>query len=118
MIRNNQLLTPRRCAVALIWANGVTITGNTIRKPSNYVTAIDNEPNPNGYETDWNVTITNNHFDTTAGAVMLYNMPNNAPTGGIGGNFTITGNRGNALFFFTQVNGGSQWVNVNRSDNF
>ena len=118
VIRNNQLLTARRCAVALIWANGVTITGNTIQKPSTYVTAIDAEPNPNGYETVWNVTITNNHFDTAAGAVMLYNMPNNAPAGGIGGNFTITGNRGSAAFFFTQVNGGSGWVNVSRSDNF
>jgi polygalacturonase len=118
VIRNNQLLTPRRCAVALIWADGVTITGNTIQKPSSYVTAIDAEPNPNGYETVWNVTISNNHFDTAAGAVMLYNMPANAPAGGIGGNISITGNRGNAAFFFTQVNGGSGWSNISRSDNF
>jgi hypothetical protein len=120
LIQNNQLLTPWRCAVAMIWVDGVTITGNTIVKPSNYVSAIDAEPNPNGYETDWNVTITNNHFDTTAVAVMLYDMASNAPPGGIGGNFTITGNRGTAggAGFFVQVNGGSSWVNVSRTDNF
>lgn len=118
VIRDNQLLTARRCAVALIWANGVTITGNTIQKPNTYVTAIDAEPNPNGYETVWNLTITNNQFDTAAGAVMLYNMPGNAPAGGIGGNVTVTGNRGRAAFFYAQVDGGSRWVNVSRSDNF
>lgn len=116
-IRNNQLLTARRCAVALIWADGVTITGNTIVKPSNYVSAIDAEPSA-GFETVWNVSITNNRFDTSAVAVMLYNMPYNSAPGGVGGNFTITGNRGRALYFYAQVDGGSRWVNVTRSDNF
>ena len=40
MIRNNQMLTAYRCAVALIWADGVTITGNNIVKRSDYVSAM------------------------------------------------------------------------------
>ena len=114
VIRNNQMSGPRRCDVALISVRNLTIDGNVIRKSNGYVSAIDLEPNPNGLDADWGVTISNNQFDVLGTAVLLYHATTGIPAGGIGGNVTITGNTGSAGVFYSKT---GAWTNVVLSNN-
>jgi polygalacturonase len=117
VIRGNRLLGPRRCAVALIAVRNAVIRANVIRKTSDYVTAIDLEPNPNGVDSVWGVEITGNHFDVpNAVSVMLYQPTHDVAPGGPGGDVVIRGNtaRRGRLRFFTTV---GAWARVQESDN-
>lgn len=110
VIRNNTLKNPRRCNVAVIAAANVTIDGNTISKPNDYVSAIDLEPDPGSPGRVGGVRITNNTFDVATTAVLLYNwdgMP-------AGNDVTVTGNSGRAGNFFISV---GAWNGVNVSGN-
>jgi hypothetical protein len=112
VIRNNRMIDPRRCAVALIAARQAVIRGNTIRKRSDYVSAIDVEPNPNGVDSVWGVEIAGNHFDVPAAvAVMLYHAPGGVAPGGAGGDVVVRDNtvrRGRLRFFVTV----GEWARV------
>lgn len=116
VIRNNQLLDPRRCNVALISSRHVLITQNTIEKSNDYVTAIDLEPNPNPNDAVWDTQITGNTFTSpNAVAVQLYHFDYGYPADGLaGGDVTISGNTGTWRRFFAQV---GNWGRVTQSDN-
>jgi hypothetical protein len=83
LVRNNVLSEPRRCNVAVVSGTNVTISDNTIQKTiSNYVAAIDLEPDPNGYQHDDGVTISGNKLDVAlqwyhGPAISLYDPPGN-----------------------------------------
>lgn len=117
VIQRNRMLGPRRCAVALIAARRAVIRANVIRKTSDYVTAIDLEPNPNGVDAVWGVEITGNHFDVpNAISVMLYQPTHNVAPGGPGGDVVVrdnTARRGRMRFFVTV----GDWARVSDSDN-
>lgn len=117
IIRGNRMLGPRRCAVALISARRTVIRGNVIRKASDYVTAIDLEPNPNGVDAVWGVEIAGNHFDVpNAVAVMLYQPTHDVAPGGPGGDVVVRGNtarRGRFRFLVTV----GDWARVQEADN-
>jgi hypothetical protein len=107
---------PRRCAVAVIHVNGLSITGNTMQKSNNFVTTIDVEPNPNGIDNVWNVTIDHNTFTSpSAVGVMLYHASTWAyPPGGLGGNIQISNNTGDVS---SGVSISGTWVNVAQPSN-
>jgi Pectate lyase superfamily protein len=122
VIRNNELSEPRRCTVALVSAKQVVIEQNVHRKHlSNYVSAVDLEPNPNGLDVVNGVSILDNTFDCASMAyhgpvVAVYNPPGNsgAPQSG---NVTVTGNHGTWEHFFGVVDGSQPWVNISASNN-
>jgi hypothetical protein len=98
LIRNNTLRGPRRCCVAVIAGTNVTIRDNVIVKTSDYVAAIDLEPDPLGYQHVRGVLITNNAFDVApirfgGGAISLNNPLGNgaAPPSG---DVAVTHNHG------------------------
>jgi hypothetical protein len=98
VVQNNTLGTPYRCNVAVNSANGVTIRNNQVTKSSTYVSAIDLEPDPLGYQYVRNVTIDGNRFDVTtlvygAAAVSMNNPSANASAPASGG-VTVTNNHG------------------------
>lgn len=111
VIRDNQLLGPRRCNIALISSRDVAITGNTIKKFNDYVSAIDLEPNPNPADSVWRTQITGNDFESPrAVAVLLYHFDYGYPSDGLaGGDVSVTGNTGTWMRFFTQV---GNWTGV------
>ena len=86
VVQNNTLRDPRRCNIAVNNATGVAIRGNTIAKSGTYVTAIDLEPDPLGFQFVRGVTIDANAFDVVAqdygaGAISL-NSPAGNPSSG------------------------------------
>lgn len=98
VIQHNLLRGPRRCCVAVISGTQVTIRKNRIQKSSDYVAAIDLEPDPLGYQHVSGVTIDGNVFEVVAmrfgsGAINLHNPLGNrgAPQSG---NVSIKRNRG------------------------
>ena len=98
VIRDNVLSGPRRCCVAVVSGTNVTVRDNRIVKRSDYVAAIDLEPDPLGYQHVDGVVIAGNAFDVApiafgGGAVSLDDPLGNegAPRSG---NVAITGNRG------------------------
>jgi hypothetical protein len=98
VIQDNVLRGPRRCCVAIISGTDVAIRKNQIQKTSDYVAAIDLEPDPLGYQHVYGVTISDNVFEVVplqfgSGAVNLNNPQGNggAPQSG---NVSITRNRG------------------------
>jgi hypothetical protein len=117
-VLNNTLDNPYRCNVAALYATNYWIQNNAINKYNSYVTAIDNEPNPDGVTSDNNATITNNVFDCQHTAcVMLYHFPNGYPASGVAGdNITVSGNSGQAQrgYEFTQT---GNWTNVTVTGN-
>ncbi|BDG02290.1 right-handed parallel beta-helix repeat-containing protein [Anaeromyxobacter oryzae] len=114
LIQKNQMSGPRRCTVAVISVNGLVIDGNTMAKSNNYVAAIDLEPNPNAYDVDQNVQISNNQFDVPIGnAIMLYSTTANVASGGV----TVTGNTAKASRFFLKPNGTGPWQDVSITNN-
>jgi len=122
VIRDNELSEPRRCTVALVSAKQVVIERNVHRKRlSNYVSAVDLEPNPNGLDVVNGVSIRDNTFDCAAmayhgPAVALYDPPGNAGAPQ-SGNVTVADNRGAWENFFGVVDGSRPWVNVSVSNN-
>lgn len=116
VIRDNQLLEPRRCNVALISSRHVLITRNTIRKLNDYVSAIDLEPNPTPNDAVWDTRITDNEFySPNATAVLLYHFDYGYPPDGLaGGDVVVTGNGFTSPRFFAQY---GNWVRVTQSGN-
>ncbi|HYD40965.1 MAG TPA: right-handed parallel beta-helix repeat-containing protein [Anaeromyxobacter sp.] len=116
VIRDNQLLEPRRCNVALISSRHVLITRNTIRKLNNYVSAIDLEPNPTPNDAVWDTRITENEFySPNATAVLLYHFDYGYPPDGLaGGDVVVTGNTATTPRFFAQY---GNWIRVTQSGN-
>lgn len=84
VVRNNVLSEPRRCNVAVSSGTNIHIQDNTITKTlSTYVSAIDLEPDPLGYQHVDGVTIDGNKLDVVAlpgagCAVSMYDPPGNA----------------------------------------
>ena len=117
-VRNNEINNPRRCNVAVIYVDGLTITGNTFRKSNTYVADIDIEPNPNGRDTTSNIVIDGNTFTSPAeNAVSLYHASDwPVPSGGLGANIRISNNSGDVAAGVNITNG-SLWSNVTQSNN-
>jgi len=132
VVEGNLLSDPRRCCVAVISASGVVIRGNRLVKTSDYVAAIDLEPDPLGYQRVEGVTISDNTFDIAplafgAGAVSLHDPEGNG-SAARSGNVTVTGNRGRwtPAAGYLRLEGGAglvgvvparPWGNVTASDN-
>jgi hypothetical protein len=116
-VRDNDIRNPYRCGVAVIHVNGLSITGNSLQKSNNYVTTIDIEPNPNGIDNVWNVTIDGNTFNSpSAVGVMLYHASGwKLPPGGLGGNVQISNNSGDVSSGVSNVSG--NFVNVTQTNN-
>jgi hypothetical protein len=99
VIQNNDLLNPRRCNAGINSLDGGAIRNNRIvKQTSAYVSAIDLEPDPLGFQFVRNVTIDANQFDVMtltygAGPVSLNNPNGNASAPASGG-ITITNNHG------------------------
>jgi hypothetical protein len=99
VVRNNVLSEPRRCNVAVSSGTTITIEDNTISKTlSTYVSAIDLEPDPLGYQHVDGVTIARNHLDVVAlpgagCAISMYDPPGNS-AGPPCGHVTIDDNCG------------------------
>jgi hypothetical protein len=117
-VRRNVIRNPRRCVVAVIHVDGLSITGNTFQKSNTFVATIDIEPNPNGRDSTWNVTIDGNTFTSPVeNAVSLYHAADwPVPSGGLGGNIRITNNSGD-VSAGVNITGGSLWTNVTQSNN-
>lgn len=109
IIRRNRLLEPRRCAVAVISARGVRIEGNVIRKRSTYVSAIDLEPNPNGLDAVWDVTISDNDLDVAGIAVQVFTFAGKSPPSG---RVTVSGNTARAARFFVKPGATGDWEDL------
>lgn len=62
-IVENQLLDPRRCNVAVVCADTVLIQGNTLRKPNDFVGAVDLEPDGNGFDYVTRVQVIDNRVE-------------------------------------------------------
>jgi hypothetical protein len=105
VVRNNTLRDPRRCAVAVVAGEGVTIARNRIEKRLDYVAAIDLEPDPETRDAVQGVVIEDNDFDVAGAAVMLYTRPQNLPCGPV----TVRGNRGTANRFVLKMEGTGRW---------
>ncbi len=98
VVEGNLLSEPRRCCVAVVSGSNVVIRGNRLVKSSDYVAAIDLEPDPLGFQHVDGVTIADNAFDVAAiafggGAVSLHDPEGNraAPRSG---NVVVVRNRG------------------------
>lgn len=63
VIRNNRMTNPYRCTVALVGATNVEIRGNLHEKSDWFVTVIDLEVDPIGFQYNRNVTIADNRFN-------------------------------------------------------
>jgi len=93
-IRNNKLLNPRRCNVAVVCGENVAIEGNVCVKQVDYVTAIDLEPDVNGFDYVRQVSISRNHF--SAKNFISAGVSNGVDNTGL----SIIGNEGRAQVFF------------------
>lgn len=105
LVRNNTLRDPRRCAVAVVAAEGVTIAKNRIEKPRDYVAAIDLEPDPETRDAVKGVVIEDNDFDVAGAAVMFYTRPQNLPCGPV----IVRENRATANRFVLKMEGTGRW---------
>lgn len=98
VIQGNVLTNPRRCDVGVNSADGVTIRDNRIVKTSTYVTAIDLEPDPLGFQSVRRVTIDANTFDVVAlpygAAAVSLNNPAGNSAAPASGDVTVTNNHG------------------------
>jgi hypothetical protein len=93
-IRENKLLNPRRCNVAVICGDDVVIEDNTCVNKSDYVSGIDLEPDPNGFDYVRHVSISRNRF--TAKKFILAGVNNGIANIGL----SIIENEGQASAFF------------------
>jgi hypothetical protein len=107
-----------RCGVAVIHATGFEVRFNAIRKYNGYVTAVDAEPNPDGYTSVNAGTIADNVFDCQhTAAVMLYHFDYGYPASGVAGDgIVVTRNTGafQGSYGFALV---GRWTNVTNSAN-
>lgn len=94
VVQNCMLSNPRRCCIAVDGGTNITIQKNLItRQTSGYVSALDLEPDPMGFQYDKNINVINNEWNVTLGTTLsLYNPPANsgAPASEyvtIGGNY-------------------------------
>jgi len=130
LVQSNTLKNPRRCNVAVNGATRVTIRNNSVVKTGTYVSAIDLEPDPLGFQYVRGVSIDGNTFavvsqDWGAGAISLNNPDGNPSSGDV----SITNNRGSwtPAFTYMDVVSGSggivgvvphlAWYNVTGSNN-
>jgi polygalacturonase len=99
VIQNNRLTNPYRCTVALVGATNVIIRGNMHEKSDWFVTVIDLEVDPIGFQYNRNITIQDNRFNVVrqyggVGPIHLnggdYNGAHNPDSGWV----NITGSRG------------------------
>ncbi|GEJ58165.1 hypothetical protein AMYX_29060 [Anaeromyxobacter diazotrophicus] len=95
VIQNNKLVNPYRCTIALVGATNVMVRNNYHEKQTDFVTVIDLELDPIGYQYDRNITFENNVMNAARqwgnpGALMLSNPGSNPTSGPV----TITGTRG------------------------
>jgi hypothetical protein len=119
VIQHNTMSTPRRCNVGINSADGVAIRENQLSKSSTYVTAIDLEPDPLGFQYVRRVTIDANTFDVVplpygAAAVSMNNPPGNAAAPS-SGDVTVSNNHGSwtSVFGYMDVGpGGGGLVGV------
>jgi hypothetical protein len=83
VVRGNVLARPRRCCVAVVSGRNVSIEQNRLVKSSDYVAAVDLEPDPLGYQHVDGVVVVENAFDVApiafgGGAVSLNDPLGNA----------------------------------------
>ncbi|WP_274471568.1 MULTISPECIES: right-handed parallel beta-helix repeat-containing protein [unclassified Paenibacillus] len=97
-ILDNVLSNPRRCAVAVVSGRKVWISGNVIKDPFPYVATIDLEPNSSSTGSDIveDIWIANNEYYSEIYFINSYNPNTSYPNKRI----TITGNKGQARYFF------------------
>ncbi len=93
-IVDNELINPRRCNVAVVSGEDVTIANNRMRKPVEHVGSIDLEPDPNGTDYVRRVTVSNNSFETN-GQFLSISVNNGIANSGL----IIQGNKGTAHEF-------------------
>jgi hypothetical protein len=133
VIRNNTMSTPRRCNIGINSAEGVVIRDNEISKSSTYVTAIDLEPDPLGFQYVRRVTIDSNRFDVVplpyGAAAVSMNNPRGNSAAPASGDVTVTNNHGTwtAVFGYMDVGPGGgglvgvvpglTWYNLVATDN-
>jgi len=96
VIENNTLENPFRCNVAVVCGSNVKISGNRISKPSDYVAAIDFEPNKNGFDFVRDVAVIGNQFD--AAGYFIY-LTSAAPGQGRMTGLVFKNNSGRAKIF-------------------
>lgn len=94
VIQDNVLLNPRRCNVAVVCGENVSILGNRMEKSVDYVAAIDLEPNPNGFDQVVGVTINRNVFDVV-GTFLAASVNTGRPNTSL----VVSRNRGRAIRF-------------------
>ncbi|HVI94700.1 MAG TPA: right-handed parallel beta-helix repeat-containing protein [Anaeromyxobacter sp.] len=121
VVRNNRMTAPRRCAVAVISARRLLVRGNTISKSTDYVAAIDLEPNPDipeptpDYQLVEDVEISGNRFDVPGGnAIMLHSPPGNRLANR---RVTISGNTATARRFLLKMAKTGTWNAVSVTEN-
>jgi hypothetical protein len=95
LIQGNKLLHPRRCNVAVVCGDGVTIEGNVCAKELDYVSGIDLEPDVNQFDYVRRVRILNNQFDSK-GRFITAGVNNGIENTDL----LVSGNRGRALEYF------------------
>lgn len=94
-IMNNVLTNPRRCTIAVMSADYVTIDNNYLEH-NHYVACIDLEPNRgNPWERANNVTISNNIYSAPFLFIQVYDGLSTRATE----NLTVHNNRGQCEFF-------------------
>ncbi len=118
VVQNNRIDNPRRCNVAVIYVDGLQVRNNVLNKSNTYVADIDIEPNPNGTDSAWNVVIDSNTFTSPIeNPVSLYHSSTwPTPTGGVGGNITISNNTGD-VNGSVNITSSADWANVKQSNN-
>jgi hypothetical protein len=122
IIRNNRMVRPRRCCIALTSAKDVIIRNNDFHKMINYVAAIDLEPNPDSPEPhpdhqDFveDVEIADNRFDAPGGiAIQLHSPPGNRR---VNRRVNITSNTAKARRFLLKGDKTGAWEAITVANN-
>jgi hypothetical protein len=114
VIQYNRLENPYRCTVAVISGRNVTLRGNIHRRSSTYVAAVDLEPNPNGLDAVWDVTLSEEKFDVEGIAVQAFTFGGQSPQSG---RVTVERSSGVANRFFIKPAGTSDWAGITLRDN-
>lgn len=138
-IMNNTCRNPWRCTVAFIDVDNARVLDNALLKPNGgprgevwYHFNLDFEPNPNPAESDWNVEVAFNEFeshvppsrymfDVGIAVIMSHASYGLPPDGLAGGNLAVHDNHGSAGTFLQPsgyANGTDFWENVSVYRNF
>lgn len=97
-IRDNTLSNPRRCNIAIVCGERISVDCNMIVKRSSYVSAIDMEPNDNTFDFVRDVTISRNRFRVDG--VFLYGTTARKRSAPPNTGLVVSSNRGTAEIFF------------------